>query len=260
MKKLHISLLLGACAGMVLAGCNALQAFQGDGSDLDKIELAEKCLRDGDFDCAVTNYTLISDVNLRAEKLCAARLSQAGFGISQLVTVLIDNSGSASVLGRLAEALVTWTQARQTAADAAKTQCAAFYAANPNPTDIKRNRAVLLKALSAFVHCATLVAKTDVLRTENGTTCTFPWQRNGPIGPDSASNDATLGTVSAGNAGMCNADVAACVDDFSEISTDTAVLGSSVPDIATAYSNIPADLKNGAVAADVGRLALRSAL
>lgn len=259
MKKLLHFVLLGTCTLLAIAGCNALSAFETVSTDQDRVELGEQCLRDGDFDCAVAAYSGIVDSQLKAEKLCAARLSQAGFGISELVDTLISNSGSSQVLGRLATALIGWTTARQTAADAAVTQCSAFRTATAT-TDIKYRRAILLKALSSFVHCATLLAKTDVLRTEDGTNCTYKVTSTSAIVPDSVTDDATTGTVSTGHPGMCNADVIACVDDFVAISGDASDLSSQIPDIGTAFSNIPSDLKNSSTGADLGRLALRGVL
>lgn len=169
--------------------------------------------------------------------------------------MLIENSGSQQVLGRLAQALIGWTSARQAAADAAKTQCAAFRTSAPAE---KERRAILFKALSAFVRCATLIAKTDVLRTENGTTCDVPGPRTGTLSQASVSSDVT-GAVAPGQPGMCSADVLACVEDFSDITSDASALNSQVPDIGTAFDNIPPALKNSATGAQVGRAAVRSA-
>jgi hypothetical protein len=255
MKHFFFFTALGACALFLISGCNAFEAFDSVSTDQDRVEVGEACLRAGDFDCAITAYSTITDPSLRAEKLCAARLSQAGFGISELVEVLIKNSGSQKVLGRLAQALIGWTTARQAAADAAKTQCAAFRASAPPE---KQRRAILFKALSAFVRCATLIAKTDVLRTEDGTTCDVPGPGTGTLTQSSISADAT-GAVSNGQPGMCSADVLACVEDFSDVATEATALSSQLPDIGAAFDNIPNALKNSATGDQVGRAAVRDA-
>jgi hypothetical protein len=173
----------------LVVSCNLWRPFTSAHSDEDYIEEAQRCLHHNDFGCAAQNYSMLSDRELRLEKLCAVNLAGAGFTISNLVNTISTDTDH--VLGNLAEATLPWSPSKKAFADAAKAVCEDYQDAVSSAPQAKRDLGILLKTLSLFMHCANLIAKTDqfVSHDTNDTDCDKAGNGDGQITQADVSTD-----------------------------------------------------------------------
>lgn len=201
-----------------LASCNLYSKFGSTGGDDGKIEEALKCLHDGDYACAIEQYNAIVDTTEKAKRLCQVQLARAGLTLNVLITQLGSSSTS---LGELAEAIMPWTQEKQTAIEAAATPCDDFNtAAAASGVSETAKYGELLRSMSGVMNCAVRVAKTDqfVASSDADTTCTTAGNGDGQITPEDIS-DNTNGTITA--KGMCTADAKSCAERLNAVGTDS---------------------------------------
>ncbi len=228
-KKIFLPLI--ALLVISLVSCNLYSPLQGGSSVQDHIEIAQSCLTNGDYDCAAAEYGALPAGSLREQKLCTVYLSQAGFGISQLVTVfkLADKK---KALGAVANKILPYTAKKLDGATKAIDHCGQFLtAAAPGDEHLL---AALLKSLGYFVHCGVLMAKTtSVLDTGDGA-CTTP-STNTSVAAASIS-PAGDGSVSVASPGMCSADAVSCLNDVQALSTTD--FGSSLGDVSQAFTQV----------------------
>lgn len=205
--------LLSALA--ILASCNLYSKFGSTGSDEAKIEEALHCLHDGNYACAIENYTALADTTERAKRLCQVNLARAGLTLSVLINTLGSNTGNSDVLGKVANAVIPWTQEKQTAVEAAATPCDTYFA-----VDTAAQYGKVLLGLSAIMNCAVGMAKSDqfVATSSADTACTTAGNGDGVVTPADIS-DQTDGTIT--TKGMCSADVTACRDRLVTVSSAT---------------------------------------
>lgn len=217
-----------------LIGCNAYRPFNSKSEINDYLEEAQRCLHDGDFDCAISNYNALPDGAQKQEKLCLVYLSKGGMSLSDLVSVV--NQSSNTMLGALAQSLVPWTAAKSDSIDLAKTHCA-------DSSLTGTNTGVLLKALSLYSHCAIRMAKTDVyVATSNGdTNCNTAGDGDGRITSNDISDNSN-GTIS--SRGMCSADVTTCATDLNGISNGE-LASAGLSDLENAFDALPAGSTSG---------------
>lgn len=217
---------------LVLAGCNIYQPFKSSKTANDYIEEAQKCLHDGDYDCAITNYNQLPAGVDKQEKLCTVYISKAGMSLSDLVSVV--NQNSVRMMGALAQSIVPWTEAKGTAIAAGITACG-------DSALVATETGKLLKALALYTDCAVRMAKTDefVATSNSDTACDTAGNRNGLVREGDIADNSD-GTISA--TGMCAADVTACRTDLRTISVESLLSGIGVDSLATAYQAIPSEL------------------
>src|SRR5262245_37543108 len=96
------------CVLPLLLSCNLYKPFTKTVTDEDHVEEGQKCLHEGDFGCAISNYELITNTALRNEKLCQTYLSKAGLDLSDLLNIVTQ--GTTTVLGDLAQSFIPWSQ------------------------------------------------------------------------------------------------------------------------------------------------------
>ncbi len=187
-----------------LASCNLYSKFGSTGSDEGKIEEALKCLHDGNYPCAIENYTALSDATEKARRLCQVNLARAGLTLNVLINELGSGTDSATALGDLGTAIMPWTQEKQTAVEAAASPCDTYY-----NTDTSSQYGKVLSTLSGLMDCAVRLAKADQFQasSDGDTTCTTPGNADGQVTASDVS-DQTNGTITTG--GMCTSDATAC--------------------------------------------------
>jgi hypothetical protein len=241
MQKNIIRLFLSTVVVSLFVGCNIYAPFTTTDNDNDYIEAAQKCLKTDDIGCAINNYQLLSDPQLKNEKLCVSYLSRSGFTSKILVDVVEQNSGQ--VLGNLSDALIPWTSDKTSDAVTAAGYCNA----------VTGSVGTLLQVVALFVDCALRIAKTDLIwgSSPSDTVCTTP----NPA-PDGKVTSSDIGSS---GAGMCSTDITLCAEHIVQIAAldlNAAGLGN----IATAVSQLPAALKDPSVTTIAGRAAIQSTL
>lgn len=204
-----------ALACPLLLSCNVYKSFASPSTTVEYIEEAQRCLADGDYDCAIVNYGKVTDANTKNEKLCIVNIARAGLNMSALIDVITNSGSGARVLRSLAEKILPYTQTKEDAAAASITACALMASSDT---------ATLLKSLSYLVDCGVRVAKTDTLITSvdnGGATCnsTEAGNASGTITAEDIGGDPTVGAgagdLSVTYPGMCTYDAHQCKTDMS---------------------------------------------
>jgi len=233
-----------------LVSCNLYTPFNTGGSDLDKLEEAQACLKDNDYQCAIENYEKIENATLKQQKLCQIYLTRGGITLSILVNVLNENSSK--ILINLGNRLIPWTSNKSADLQLAKTHCSEYRNLSSELD------ASLLKATALFSDCAIRMARTDLFQsTTSEDTCTLAnfSSKNGLLTAPDIGGDEN-GSIST-NPGMCSADVNACVSNVIALKNSEGELSASgFSDIAGAVEKLPADISTG-VATNAARAALK---
>lgn len=254
--KTWIPILLGVATFLGMVSCNLYAPFTANTSQEDHLEEAQKCLHEGNFSCAIDNYQLLTDTNLKNEKLCTVSMARAGFTLSSLINTVTQKNDS--VLGNLARNISPWNLEKKSASDDAKAYCKSYKDGVVTGTESEKNLGVLLKTLSVLLHCANRISKADLYQgtSDADEECSASGNADGQIDTSdiSTSND---GTIGAGQKGMCTTDVIACRDDISGL-TKEELEQAGLTDIASALDSIPADLKDDNAVTAVVRGALRT--
>lgn len=222
------------------SACNIYTPFASPSTDDEYVEEARKCLRNSDYDCAITNYNLISDTTLKNQQLCLVNISKAGLNLSALINVLSSGTVGTGTMILIANQLLIkgYTDVRLAAAATSITHCAAL------GTD---DTSILLKVLSRVADCGIRVAKSNYLVATDdtvSTTCASDTagSRTGVIATTDIGGDGA-GEVSGANPGMCYSDVQICVDDMS--AATTLLSGPSFSTIKDNILALPAALTGG---------------
>ena len=241
MQKNIIRLFVHTAVVFLFAGCNIYAPFTTKNNQNDYIEEAQKCLKNNDIGCAIDNYSLLPDGELKNQKLCVSYLSRAGFTSKLMLNVVAQNSDK--VLGNLANALVPWTAQKMADAVSAAPFCNA----------VSGNVGTLFKVITLFVDCGLRMAKADVLigSSPSDTTCTTP--------NPASDGQVTKADIGSTGAGMCTTDITACAQHFVDlvgVNLSSAGLGN----INDAFNQIPAGLRDPTVTAIAGRAAIQSTL
>ena len=236
----------------LLLSCNAYSPLNSTSSIEDRLEEAQKCLRDSDYGCAITHYNALPDGKLKSEKLCMVHLAKGGVTLTTLINTV--NKNNSKVLGNFAQTLMPWSSTKSADLDTAKTQCTNFAADGTSG-----NQGILLRTLSLMAHCSIRMAKTDQFlgNAETDTTCTTAGNASGTvttgdIGP-------VNGIIGSGTNGMCAADVTSCVGDISALSA-SALTTAGLTDLKGALDSIPAALKDATSATAAIRIAIQSTI
>lgn len=258
-KKIFSTLV--AVSALLLAGCNLYAPLDATSTDADRVEIAQKCLSDGDYDCAVAEYKKLNDAALKREKLCLVYIGQAGFGLSQLIKISNSSGNKQKVLGLVANAMLPYTGVKKTAADNAITACQDFRD-NTTAGTPERKTAVLANTLGKFAHCGILLARTTVeLGVDddvNGTCTTASTYKTVSTTSVSAAGN---GSVSAGNPGMCAADAVACGKDLKAVGDDSTELSAAgLGNVSNTFNSLPAGAYDISGAATVVRAGLLQTL
>jgi hypothetical protein len=229
-----------------LLSCNVYAPLNSNNSDLDKLEEAQKCLKDSDYACAIKQYNGLVDVTLKNQKLCQSYLSKGGVTLSVLTKQI--NQSSSKMLSGLAKALFPWSSQKSEDLDNAKTYCV-NYSADSSSEEL----GILLKALAVFSHCAIRVAKAELFQaTSNGGACNQTLSGNGSLDiTDIAVN--SNGKLEYNAPGMCSEDVDACGADLTSV-TENELTHYGFTKLAGAIHNLPSGF-NGAT--DLIRAAIR---
>lgn len=249
MKKKFLPLLTFLTIGGLILSCgtNIFRPFTGEKSTEDILEEAQKCLHDNDYSCAISKYQTLPAGTLKNQKLCIVRLAQGGLTIKTLVNIVGKNENT--VLGQLADTLVPWSAEKQAALDAAKTDCVAY--ADAGGGDF----GTLVKTLALMTHCASLLAKTDLLvgNSEADAACTTAGNNSGNV----RQNDISDSSGNIGTAGMCSLDVGTCRDDIVAIPV-SALEAAGLSGIKNAYDQVPSALKDSSAVITSVRSSLRT--
>lgn len=242
MKPRFLLVVVGGLVLAAVSACNVFEGFASPSNDEEYIQEAHKCMREGNYVCALENFGRISNTDLKNEKICLAQITRAGLGLDELVNTISSNTGQ-SMLGRLATAVLPWTQEKETASSAAITEC------NKLSTISDQSKQSLLRTLAYFADCAVRISKTDSLVSAvDGVTTecnsTSAGNGDGDIGSaDIAKVDASA-ALDATNLGMCEFDVRTCVNDMSAAEALSGQLGSGLGDVIGNINAVPADLKD----------------
>ncbi len=232
MKKTFPYLAVPVCLAFLIS-CNIYKPFDSKSSAEDFIEAAQKCLHEGNYACAIENYSQLPDLTQRAEKLCIVSVARAGFTLPALVGAF--EKKSAKVIGDLANIFIPWSADRDTASDDAKTFCNQF------ATLAKNDLGVLLTSISAIVHCTIRMAKADVCAcTDDTQTTCVPRDSDGKVTAGDLSDN--TGKISVSNPGMCSADANACAEDFLAIDTDS-LKNAKLDELKAVYEALPPETK-----------------
>lgn len=236
-------LIITVLLGSVLTSCNLYYPLDAKSTEQDHLEIAQKCLTSGDFACAEVEYNALTTPSLKNQKLCTLYISQAGFGLSQMIK--LSNNANAQVLGTIANAILPYTAAKLAAVDKAKTYCSAFNDIAKNSTADDAKLGALLKTLSLFTSCAVRLARTtSVMATsDTDTACSTPSTSPNAVTRNSIT---TLGdgSLSPAAPGMCSADAVQCANDL--ITADSAVINAGLDGFKSTLSNVPAGAKGAA--------------
>lgn len=251
MKK-YIPALVGVATLSLVVACNLYAPLAANSSVDDHLEEAQKCLHEGNFACAVENYSKLPDGDLKNQKLCTVNMARAGFTLSSLINTVTKKSDG--VLGELANNVIPWSEERKTAADDAKTYCASYKASSASG-----DLGVLLGSLSVLLHCANRMSKADQFQatSNSDTECTTAGNKDGVVDESDISPNAD-GTVSASTPGMCAADVEDCRVDIDSLSPSE-LNAAGLSDIGSALDEVPDEIK-AAAAPDLNRVGLRKAI
>ena len=68
--------------------CNVYSPLNSNNSDLDKLEEAQRCLKDLNYNCAIAQYEGIKDSDLKEQKLCQVYLTKGGVTLTVLINTL----------------------------------------------------------------------------------------------------------------------------------------------------------------------------
>lgn len=254
MKKNLDLVFLSVALAVILVSCNLYSPLTSTGSDEARIEEALKCLHDGDYQCAIENYSALSDPKEKARRLCQTNLARAGLTLSLLIQTLGDSQSTSdpALLGVIANKLIPWDATKQTAAEEAKKNCTQYKTEAVAGTTEEQEFGDVLNTLGAFIDCTTRMAKVDQLvSADNTDDCTTPGNKDGKVTANEITADTVAGSISAGQPGMCKADVEACLADFS------AVNSSGDAELKNALDQLPPELKNSGTATDLARKAVR---
>jgi len=248
--KNKIKILLGTLLVIaVLFGCNVYSPLTSPSIEEEYIEQAQKCLHDGDYACALEQYSLLSDGAKKSEKLCIVNMARAGFTLSVLIDIASNRTSGSNMVGLMANRLIPWSQEKQNAVVTAVTHCNAL--ATQNPTG---KIAVLLKSLGLLMDCSVRMAKADMLigSSLTDTACTTAGNNNGRV----TSSDMSQSSDGSGS-GMCAADVTQCLADFSAVPS-TQLADAGLSDLKANYDAMPAALKTTSTGTQVGRAQLKN--
>jgi hypothetical protein len=237
----------------LFSGCNLYSSFAGPNNDEEYVQEAQKCLREGNYTCAIDNYSKIVSTELKNEKLCLVQLTRGGLGIAELVNTIASSSG-ATMMGRLATALMPWTEDKQTGMEAAVVEC------NKLSTIANVEKQALLRTIAYLSECAVKMAKADqfVATSEATDACnaTTAGNQDGELtAGDIAASNASV-DLSGVNTGMCKVDVTTCATNLDQANDLSAFLGADLSGVSGNLTNIPADLKNSSAATTAVRQAL----
>lgn len=237
----------------LLASCNVYTPFNTNGADLDKLEEAQVCLKQNDWDCAIEQYQKLNDNTLKQQKLCQTYLSRGGITLSVLVNIL--NKNSEKILVNLGNELIPWTSNKSQDLELAKTHCGNFSSLSPSGDSL------FLKTTSLLAHCAVRMARTDRFQAiPSDDTCTMAnISSNGVLGAGDVCQtaDGSLEDSGVAKPGMCSQDVNACVSDIlavKDVASELSSLGFS--DLAGAAGKLPANIVES-VPTNTARLALK---
>ncbi len=241
--------------GSLITSCNLYSPLQGGGSELDHLEVAQKCLTDGNYVCAAAEYNALAEGQLKQQKLCTLYITQAGFGLSQLINVFTN--ANSKVLGKIANAILPYNAAKLDAIDKAKTACTAFNTlVKAGTVTSDKQLGALLSTLSLFTSCGVRLGKatTGMATSDTDTACTTTSTTPNSVSAATVSA-AGDGSVSAGQPGMCPADAIQCAIDLTSVDA-ASIRAAGFDDVATAAEQIPAAAKNSATgqAARIGLL------
>jgi len=249
MEKIFRVFTLAAFLPLLLS-CNIYAPLTGNSSDEDHLEEAQKCLHNGNYDCAIAEYNKLPEGSLKKQKLCTAHLSKMGFTLSSLINTVQEQSSG--VLGKLANNLGVWSADKYASSEAARAACLDF-SAQSDSGDL----GVLLKTLGLLGHCANLVSKADLIvgvTDDENEDCTTAGNSSGTVNQADITKDGS-GSATPSNPGMCAKDAVACRTDI--LALDPSSLDDSgLGDIKGAYDQIPEELKDEGA----GIAALRSGL
>ena len=263
MTSKKILQLVLAISAPLLAGCNLYAPLDAASTDGDRIEIAQKCLTDGDYDCAVAEYNKLADAALKREKLCLVYIGQAGFGLSQLIKISSSTSDKQKVLGIIANAMLPYTATKKTAADNAIEKCQDFRNNTTTGTP-ERKVAVLLNTLVKFTRCGVLLTRTtkEMGTDDDALTGTCTTASTSPTAVSTASVSAAgNGSVSVTQPGMCAADAVKCATDMAAISADSAELtAAGLGNVSNSFGSLPAGVTNTAGGATIVRAGLLQTL
>jgi hypothetical protein len=242
-----------ASLSAVLVSCNLYTPFGSTRTDEGKVEQALKCLHESpaDYACAIENYSAISDATEKNRRLCQVNLARAGLTLSVMINTLGSGTGDASVLGEVANAIIPWTQEKDTAVEALTEPCDAYAAATAasEATDDDQFGSAL-RGLSAVMACAVRMAKTDqfVGSSDSDTECTTAGNGDKVVTSEDISDNAD-GTISA--KGMCSADAIKCRDRLATVGSGGG--DQNISDLLAQFSSL-----TGVSAADAVRNLLRT--
>ncbi|MCX6103426.1 MAG: hypothetical protein NT000_09235 [Proteobacteria bacterium] len=213
--------------------CNVYSPLNSNNSDLDKLEEAQRCLKDLNYNCAIAQYEGIKDSDLKEQKLCQVYLTKGGVTLAVLINTL--NKNSSKVLGNLAKNFLPWTSQKLTDLELAKTHCMNFA-----ETSKSADLGVLLKTIAVFSDCAIRMARAEKFKaTTEDQGCTI-------------ASDTTNGKLEAGDIGqsggvlpgMCRSDVVACGADLISV-TEATLNSSGFSDLAAAIQLLPPGITSG---------------
>ncbi|MSP19498.1 MAG: hypothetical protein EXR74_08010 [Bdellovibrionales bacterium] len=211
--------------------CNVYSPLNSNNSDLDKLEEAQKCLKDLNYNCAITQYQGIKDSDLKEQKLCQVYLTKGGVTLNTLINTISKNSSK--MLGDLSKTFIPWTSQKLNDLELAKTHCVSFA-----ETSKSGDQGVLLKTIAVFSDCAIRMARTEIFRaTTEAQGCAIASSTtNGTleVGDIGQSN----GVIDSDNPGMCQSDVLACQADLGSL-IEADLNNGGFPDLAGAIHLLP---------------------
>ena len=217
--------------------CNVYSPLNSNNSDLDKLEEAQRCLKDLNYNCAIAQYQGIKDSDLKEQKLCQVYLTKGGVTLTVLINTL--NKNSAKVLGNLSKTFLPWTSQKLTDLELAKTHCVSF-AETSNSGDL----GVLLKTIAVFSDCAIRMARAEKFRAlaVAGDCTTASPSTNGIL--EAGDIGQSTGVIDSTHPGMCDSDVQACRDDLVSV-TEGNLNSSGYSDLAAAIHLLPNGISSG---------------
>lgn len=229
--KTFLSSILCSLFLFSILSCNAYAPLNSNNSDLDKLEEAQKCLKDSDYDCAINQYKGLGDATLKNQKLCQAYLSKGGITLSVLAKEI--NNSSAKMLSGLAKALFPWSSQKSEDLDNAKNYCVAY-----SSDSSSGEMGILLRTVAVFSHCAIRVTKAELFQaTSDAGPCNQTISANGSLDAlDIAVN--SNGTLASNAPGMCSDDVNTCGQDITSI-TEAELTQAGFDKLAGAINNLP---------------------
>jgi hypothetical protein len=240
MKNTNTARLVLVSALLWLPSCNIYSPLASPKTDAEYVEEGRKCLQTSDYNCAITQYNLISDATLKAQQLCLVNISKTGLNLSTLVDVLSSSSAGSETMILVANKLLEkgYTTDRLAAGGDSVTACSGL------GTD---DTSILLKVLSRVADCGIRLARSNYEQATDDTTtatcnATVAGSRTGTLTTTDIGGDGT-GTLSVANPGMCYADVQLCVDDMSAAST--LLSGPSFDSLKDNILALPTDLIGG---------------